>query len=211
MARTTCLAREITLADFDLLTCTHALQLRRERMPRLKAVPRYCHARPANMRSNGLSTLALFGSAVLTFLGRTGWSRAASWFNRFWRCAYSSASSCHCRRPDVFLLVGHSRRPLRFGCGLALPAHRPRQHDGIHACAIEPVLDPSGRRPKPADRPRLCSFEPPSRKWMCRPVTEAERAAAASFTSVPRSLAATVSPGWLVCSLPRCRSSFAAC
>jgi hypothetical protein len=94
---------------------------------------------------------------------------------------------------------------------LVVKAHRAEQHDGVHAhrssialmlAAVEPTL--------PATlallviRAALSQMDVPTRSsYVMAVVTEAERAAAASFTSVLRSLAAAASPPWPVpCSRP---------
>ena len=103
----------------------------------------------------------------------------------------------------VLLLVGRARGVLLSGRGLARAAHRPGEHDGVHAHPIEPVPDrwrPSRRACEVAlalllVRAALSQMDVPTRSsYVMAVVTPPERAAAASVTSVPRSLAAAASP-----------------
>ena len=102
-----------------------------------------------------------------------------------------------------FFWSGVLRRFLVPGCGLAVEAHRAREHDGLHAHPLEPM--PHRSRPwRRALRWRLrlllvraalSQMDVPTRSsYVMAVVTPPERPAAASVTSVPRSLAAAASP-----------------
>jgi hypothetical protein len=99
--------------------------------------------------------------------------------------------------------------------------HWPDQHDGVHAHPVERLSDPRRlRRQLPVAlallflRSALSQMDVPTRSaFVMAVVTPAERAAAASFTTVPRSLAAAASPaiggalfaaGWLAMPLVAC-------
>ena len=87
--------------------------------------------------------------------------------------------------------------------GAHRPPHRPRQHDGVHAPALQPV--PASLIPFMPScrvaiallfvRAALSQMDVPTRSsYVMAIVSPAERAAAASITSVPRSLASAASP-----------------
>jgi MFS family permease len=102
----------------------------------------------------------------------------------------------------VLLLVGRALGVLVPRCRLAVAAHRAHQHHGVHAHPIQHRPDAGGLAPTlPLAlallliRAALSQMDVPTRSsYVMAVVTERERAAAASFTSVPRSLVAAASP-----------------
>ena len=101
-----------------------------------------------------------------------------------------------------FLLDRHPRRGfVPRGAGNC-PAHRSRQHDGVHAPALQYLLHPRAVHAdaaacSPAFIPAgtaLAMDVPARSSYVMAVVSPAERAAAAGITAVPRSLVAAISP-----------------
>ena len=142
-------------------------------------------------------------------------SAAASSCSRCWRCGCTSASTSRSRHRHDLLRDRRAERVLLSRRRAHRATHRPRQHDGVHAPAREPVpgRDAVHARPRRRDRaPAACAallsqMDVPTRSsYVMAMVSPEERPAAASITAVPRSLASAASPllaGYLL----RCRRS----
>ncbi len=119
-------------------------------------------------------------------------------------CGCSRSSVCRSPRQASSFLVGGPVGILVPRCRLAVAAHRAHRHDGVHAHPVQHRPDAGGARANTASRTRLAAdprrasqMNVPTRSsYVMAVVTEAERAAAASVTSVPRSGAAIGLPIW---------------
>ena len=106
-------------------------------------------------------------------------------------------------REPVLFLVEHAERVFLSGGGMAGETHRPHQHDGLSPTS-RPASFSSWRRSRRICilalgllllRSALSQMDVPTRtSYVMAVVTPAERAAAASVTAVPRSLASAISP-----------------
>ena len=130
-------------------------------------------------------------------------SPAASRCNRCWRCGCSSASTCRCRAASLFFFWSSAlARVLLSGRGLARQAHRPVNtmvftHIPSSVFLILAAFSPDLYLTLALLllRAALSQMDVPTRtSYVMAVVTPAERAAAASVTAVPRSLASAVSP-----------------
>ena len=144
---------------------------------RCSAWPAACSmraSRSAFSRSQGQATAAL--GTVATYrlpAGRLVQPRCLR--RRLRRAVAAGAVAVRAFRPvavggEPVLLLG--RRALGLlvpGGGLAVAAHRPRQHDGVHAYPVELLPDPArpSRRRSPS-RSRCCWCARRSRRWTCR-------------------------------------------
>ena len=120
-------------------------------------------------------------------------SPAASSSSRCWRSGSSSASICRWA-PRA---CSSSGRGLLSAFSFPVAAwisrrHRSHQHHGVHPHPVEPLPQPRWVRAEPRACFGMCRRDRPM-SWPWSP-RRAERPAAASFTSVPRSLAAAASP-----------------
>ena len=166
------------------------------RIPRLPADGRTEPAAPSGRRDTS-STSSRRCSAWTAFAGGfVVQSLLALWLFERFDLSLSAASL-------FFFWSGVLSRLFLPGRGVAVAAHRPDQHDGVHAYPVEHLPDPGGVRAEPSRvalalllvRAALSQMDVPTRSsYVMAVVTAAERPAAASFTSVPRSLAAAASP-----------------
>ena len=148
-------------------------------------------------------------------------SRAGWWSIRCWRCGCSTASACRSPPPAHSSSGPACSRPARNWPRPGGPTHRPDQHHGVHPYSGQHQPDPGGAGARLEWalallllRSALSQMDVPTRSaFVMAVVTPAERAAAASFTAVPRSLAAAASPtlggmlfasGWLAAPLVAC-------